>query len=445
MNWINKTLTKAVIAAMTILPISTQAAMICDTDSTVDDFVVGFFNGVGNTEVQAQLSQAYVMKFHGASYEDKTIAYETFYNHTGSAVGSNTGQDLTEVFRQRADELDASGYLSERFELFYAMSNQDSGNLLDDLLQTIGDTNDNLRGLIEDLYTDISNEVLAQVGELFYEPPTLSDYTVHSTRIANLATQGSALIFVAHSQGNLFANAAYDYALDLENISESNIGVVHVAPAVTRTVGKHILADKDIVINGLRATGSVPENTIEIPVSHLAADYTGHGFVKTYMVDSIGTKGQVSAAYDELLSSLIKPTPLASGGAFTATLTWNGTGDADLHIFEPQGDQVFYADTSGSAGYLDYDNRQGFGPEHYYASCDNFESLSGTFDFAVNNYSRADGLTATVQISTPTVANVITKSIALGTTKGSSGNTNPQMVLSVTVTETEDGLDLSAN
>ena len=445
MNWFNKTLTLTVIAVMTILPISTQAAMICETDSTADDFVVGFFNGVGNTEAQAQLSQAYIMKFHGASYEDKTIAYETFYNHTGSAVGSNTGQDLTEVFRQRADELDASGYLSERFELFYAMTNQDSGNLLQDLLQTIGDTNENLRGLIEDLYTDISNEVLAQVGELFYQPPTFSDYAVHSSRIANLATQGSALIFIAHSQGNLFANAAYDYTLSLENISESNVGVVHVAPAVTRTVGEHVLADKDIVINGLRATGTVPENTIEIPISHLAIDYTGHGFVETYMVESIGTKGQVSEAYNKLLSSLTQPEQLTTVGAFTATLTWNGLGDADLHIFEPEGDQVFYANEAGSAGYLDYDNRQGYGPEHYYASCDNIASLPGTFDFAVNNYSRADGLTATIQISTPNIANVITKSVTLGRTLGSSGNDDPQRVLSVTVTETESGLELIAN
>ncbi|NRA83912.1 MAG: hypothetical protein HRU22_09165, partial [Gammaproteobacteria bacterium] len=294
MRILKKSISYLFVSLIALVASSSQASnLICNTSETHDDVVVGFFNGVGNSELQAQLSLALVARIYGSDYNGLSVKYEPFYNHTGAAVGSNTGQDLVEVFRQRADELDPSGYLSKRLELFYAMTTNDSGGLISDIIQTIGATNQLLRGSIEDLYTDMSNEVLAQVGELYYNPPTISDYNIQSSRIASLSAQGSRMLFVAHSQGNLFANVAYDYTLGLSNMTTSNVGVVHIAPATTKTNGTHILADKDIVINGLRLTGTVPDITVVIPATHLLVDITGHGFIETYMEQSLDTYGQV--------------------------------------------------------------------------------------------------------------------------------------------------------
>lgn len=445
MNIFKKSISCLFVGLIALAATDSQASnLICDTSETNDDFVVGFFNGVGNSELQAQLSLAQVARIYGSEHEGLTIKYEPFYNHTGSSLGSNTGQDLVEVFRQRADELDPSGYLSKRFELFYAMKTNDSGGLINDVINTIGTTNQVLKGAIEDLYTDVANEVLAQVGELYYNPPTITDYNIHSSRIASLSAQGSRMLFVAHSQGNLFANAAYDYTLGLSNMSSSNVGVLHIAPATTTTNGTHVLADKDVVINGLRLTGTVPDITVEIPATHLLTDISGHGFIKTYMEQSLDTYGQVKDAYDVLLGSLTAPEQLAQSGAFTATLTWDGIGDVDLHTFESTGTQVYYRRKTGDVGYLDLDNTYANGPEHYYTSCDNTSLMEGQFTFGVNNYARAEGRTATVQISTPNVANVITRSVVLGTPEGSSGNANPEILISVTIEQSDSGLVLSA-
>jgi len=423
--------------------LSLAATPICASPEVEDGYVVGFFNGVGNDEDDAQLALAYIAKVYGNTYNDLTIKYEPFFNHTGRENNSNVGQDLTEVFRQRADEMDPSGYLGSRFELFYAMTTNDSGGLLADLFSTIGATNDLLKGLIQDLNTDISNEVLARVGETFYDLPTISDYNIHSTRITTLTSQGSRMIYIAHSQGNLFANVAYDYTLGLSNMSSSNVGVVHVAPATTTTNGTHVLADKDLVINGLRLTGTVPENTVTIPIAHLAVDPTGHGFLKTYMEKSLDTYGQVISTYNGLLDTLDAPEQIAQSGGFTATLNWDGTGDVDLHTFESTGTQVYYSNKTGDVGFLDVDDTQGYGPEHYYASCDNADLMAGTFTFGVNNYSGANGRVATIQVSTPSVANLITRTVTLGGSEGSAGNSNPNIMITLNINEVEEGLEMT--
>jgi hypothetical protein len=52
-------------------------------------------------------------------------------------------------------------------------------------------------------------------------------------------------------------------------------------------------------------------------------------------------------------------------------LTWDGpTSDVDLHVYEENGDgaHVYYANDTGNYGYLNVDDTDGLGPEHYYAN-----------------------------------------------------------------------------
>ena len=75
---------------------------------------------------------------------------------------------------------------------------------------------------------------------------------------------GSKLLFVSHSQGNLFANQAYNYAES--DIGSDSVKTVHIAPAYITLNGEHTLADLDLVINSLRLQGgSVPSITNGIP------------------------------------------------------------------------------------------------------------------------------------------------------------------------------------
>lgn len=54
-------------------------------------------------------------------------------------------------------------------------------------------------------------------------------------------------------------------------------------------------------------------------------------------------------------------------GDVQVTLTWDNTSDLDLWVTDPDGEKIYYANsTSASGGELDYDDVDGFGPENIY-------------------------------------------------------------------------------
>lgn len=93
----------------------------------------------------------------------------------------------------------------------------------------------------------------------------------------------------------------------------------------------------------------------------------------------------------------------AARGALTVTLSWGqGSSDVDLHVLEPYDRHIYYSNKNPDAGgpYLDFDNTDGYGPEHYYATDDMsmFDTshnqvstdLFGTYQIAVHYYSDHD-------------------------------------------------------
>lgn len=141
-------------------------------------------------------------------------------------------------------------------------------------------------------------------------------------------------------------------------------------------------------------------------------------------------KSHINSALD----TLVAPPAQAISGFFTAILTWDGTGDVDLHAFEPSGSHVYYRSKTGASGYLDLDNTVSYGPEHYYASCDSTKLQAGTYQIAIANYNGADGRTATVQIASWNEGVLGTKSVTLG---GTTGDNPAYSLFNVVVTKNE--------
>ena len=54
-----------------------------------------------------------------------------------------------------------------------------------------------------------------------------------------------------------------------------------------------------------------------------------------------------------------------ANSTLTYKLTWDQPNDVDLHVIEPSGAEVYWGNDKGDHGELDFDNREGFGPEHY--------------------------------------------------------------------------------
>lgn len=412
---------------------------LCNTPG----FTIGFFNGVWNTRQQAGLSMYQMSRnFFGNTYQNENIKYELFYNQTGSDhPGSTMLEDLAEVFIQRANEIDGS--VAKRWELFWEIIQENPKNddpNFENIKNKITKAIPESAKFFIDLYKEITTKSAAGWSYLLSNPQMEEDYKTHLTRIKTLLLEKNKLLLVAHSQGNLFVNKAYDEAIKI--VTPENVNVLHVAPASPTLKGNYVLADLDLVINALRVFGwsSVPQSNVNLPSSHLISDDgSGHKFIETYLNPKRGPYFKFKDLFLSSLTDLKAPVGQTNIGFFTVTLTWDGLGDVDLHIFEPTNSHIYYGNRSGDSGYLDLDNTYGFGPEHYYASCDPSILKTGTYRFAINNFSSATGRMATLQVSSNDQGELLTRSVEVGEEKGGRGNDSPIPVLNVDVSLDENG------
>lgn len=84
---------------------------------------------------------------------------------------------------------------------------------------------------------------------------------------------------------------------------------------------------------------------------------------------------------------------LESGyGSVKVTLTWDTTGDLDLHVIDPDSEEIYWAHTtSASGGILDVDDTDGYGPENIYWPSGG--APSGTYTWFVKYYSGSGSAT----------------------------------------------------
>ncbi len=402
-------------------------------------YVLGFFNGVWNTPNQASNSLRKIKKLMPQKkYKNENIEYELFYNQTGQTRdGATALEDLAEVFRQRAVEF--NGVVVNRWELFWETLTDTSDELsFKQRIKSLTKAHDDLLNSIGHI---IISTTMALRTTFLSNPPTHIDFTRHSTRIKALVIEKKKLLLVAHSQGNFFANYAYDKALSITDAK--SVKTVHIAPASATLRGEHILANIDVIINLLRVQGltSVPPINTYLSLSHLSTDdASGHTLVNTYLNQKRQTRSKVQSAILTALDDLITPNTQGNSGFFTATLTWDGKGDLDLHTFEPKGAHVYYSQDIGQSGFLDVDNTVANGPEHYYASCEPDVLQVGVYKIGINNYSGAEGRIATLQIATTNKGEIFTKTLQIGSVKGSDGNSSPIEVVKVEVAKDYNGL-----
>ncbi|MNR44488.1 hypothetical protein D3C85_1632390 [compost metagenome] len=79
------------------------------------------------------------------------------------------------------------------------------------------------------------------------------------------------------------------------------------------------------------------------------------------------------------------------------------------------------------------------GPEHYYASCNPAQLQEGSYRIGINNYARATGRTATVQVTFAQGGQPVTRVLGVGAERGGNGNNSPIPVLTVNVTKDANG------
>lgn len=372
-----------------------QSSITIDNNVCVkSDIVLAHFNGVNTTIMQAVENTVKLKNRYGATTaKNERVNYHLLYNKTAGLFG---WRDFIEVFEQRAKEQGLMGryeymissYTSSQTSFFQKLKNLDT-----DIISLFG------KPFIEQISKGLFDNSQS------FNDRKLSDYKAHQASIDKWVLEGKKLVYLAHSQGNLFANNAYDYTV--AKTPKEGVGVIHIAPASAKVNGKHFLASVDIVIDKvLRLSGTVPPVTHNFSIantaSSLVSDITGHGLFEVYLEKRFPVERDIEIEVKRLFSTLEKPKVneyKSEEGLFNITLNWDGLGDVDLHIIEPTGNRIYFNNAMSDAGYLDFDNTYGFGPEHYYASCDANKVKTGTYSIGIANFRGAEGRTATVQVA----------------------------------------------
>lgn len=146
--------------------------------------------------------------------------------------------------------------------------------------------------------------------------------------------------------------------------------------AVTGEVDDTSVGTVEISVNGRTQTANVSTSTGSF--SEEVVLTSGGNTIKVSATNSYGTR-----------SSQVTGTCTAPPTELWVQLTWSEDhADADLYVTEPNGETAWYGDkTNSSGGFLDLDDTDGYGPEHYYISSEEGHSVdSGNYTIRVHYY-----------------------------------------------------------
>ncbi len=249
-------------------------------------YTVGFFNGVGNTYVDGlsgmHALQDAIREEQGSQadvQDSEDVSYQLYYNQTKSTLGVPL-QDFAEVFVQRANEIDHTGGVGTAYlYLFWEAQQHNHFGAL--ARSTV------FGSFFADFVTALKAQVLTDIAYMAANPPTEQDYAIQDAALGVEAAAGRKLVLIAHSQGNLFVNHAYDFIHPA--VGDGRIRVVHEAPASITLRGDYLLSSLDLVINGLRPlTGfeTIAANNVALPLT--SGEPLGHGLIPVYLNASVG-------------------------------------------------------------------------------------------------------------------------------------------------------------
>ncbi|MBL4831065.1 MAG: hypothetical protein JKY55_14415 [Aliivibrio sp.] len=289
-----------------LLLFATLSLPIQANSCKVEGYTIGFFNGVATTLKQAINGRKKIESTLNVNqYNGQDIDYQLFYNDSYIDEGMlNVLGDFAETFDQRTSELEQRTF--ERWEAFWDIVNGRTNSSIINLIDSL------ISGFLDFVHDVISLGLNEDIKLFLEDLATLSTSTPNTEEVRkrhqlindSLAWSGKKLIYIAHSQGNLWVNESFQSILDQQGYDASNIKTIHIAPASPTVNGDYILSTNDLVINGLKLTGydSIKESNITIPKKDLA----GHSLIDVYLTDP-NSIAMIKTFVNNALSDLQKP------------------------------------------------------------------------------------------------------------------------------------------
>lgn len=222
-------------------------------------------------------------------------------------------------------------------------------------------------------------------------PLVASELNDHVDKYRDALWQGRRVLLVAHSQGNLYANQAYEVLRHRhpELLQGGSVGMYGVATPASNVLGAsapYLTNNRDFIS---LTPGALADN---ITMRH-AADGTpvpaldaggptlirAHSFVDSYLSPAYNLRPKMLQDMRSLMGGLARPAASSGDGPVSVTLSWGSNHDLELVVYEPDGRFVNaqFSNGPGSpamepprgrAGYIFPDARHG-GQERYLTSC----------------------------------------------------------------------------
>lgn len=237
-----------------------------EVDPAAGGTVIGFFNGVLVPYKNAVSHRDKLQSHFGdKTPSGKPLQYQLFYNDSYGIM-----LDLVEAYYQRAGQIG----LGDRYDPFWGLLSGDRRDI--DRVAGIGGAGV-VAGLAGMFFAGTTDYLKA-----LSKSKEIKTSAEHRKLIEQLTGKKSkqSLLFVAHSQGNLYALPALNHAA----MRGGQASIVHVAPPTDFLKGSYILYDGDKIINGMRKLAShvPPPNINLMSCSGGCVDTFGHGFVDVY-------------------------------------------------------------------------------------------------------------------------------------------------------------------
>lgn len=392
------------LAGFWLLMFPAHALQTCE--AAPEKFHVLFANGILTTVKEGQRSQDKLAETLGPMYGDQDITYDLAYNYTAG---------LFEDIIQSADQY-LTQYTSKVMLWFYQEG--DVPKWFNDAVQKL---------------PQVIDQVIA---------PELS---AHVAKYREAILQGQKVLVVPHSQGNFYVNEAKKILETAQpSVPMTSFGIFGVATPANNVGG----ANAPYLTNHRDFIRHIPEalkdnwklhRTEDNSLADDLGEIKAHYFLDTYLSEDFDIRPALVDRIRQKLGTLQDPPEIVGSGPITVTMTWNlGNSDIDLHLFEPDQSHVYYENLQGVSGFLDLDNRDGFGPEHYYTDCNQLQV--GKYVVGLNYYQDHDDddgqlparpVTTTVTITVPNATRTFTRT--LNDDIQDDGNDQPMKVADIIV------------
>jgi hypothetical protein len=290
----------AALAVSVLLPLSPLSSA-AQNPSGGPGYVIGYINGLSTDPIGAQDGVDALSAIYGTQYNNQPVSYTLFYAPTDGLM-----QDVVNAFAQRVA---SSPGLTDRWELIWDTLDGGGGAISDLAIAE----NPSLNSLVSDLKTTFLNGVSSNVKNLNSNKEFQPAVDQFASALTTYYTQQKKTLVVAHSQGNVYLNAAYDAVKpQLKTDSLRTVEVATPTATVRDPQGRYVTSTTDLVIQALALTlGNVePANTDGPILAALSSDTGyGHKFVDIYMNPNYKLLPAIKALADSNLQTLQSPTP----------------------------------------------------------------------------------------------------------------------------------------